>query len=195
MRKIERIKENPIDDILICIADALCPIFYETGHTANLITLYSALSGAVAVYGMYNYDVSTFLVAWTVSYFFDCMDGHFARKYDMVSQLGDLLDHVKDILLWLSVFIILFKKFTVPFSYLVWFAVVAIVCAKHIGCQQVHYRLNGGNDTERETLDVFFTLCTNPLDIKWTRFFGAGSVNITLMIIVYLLIRDRKFGY
>ena len=32
-----------------------------------------------------------------VGYFFDCMDGHFARKYNMVTEFGDMYDYITDL--------------------------------------------------------------------------------------------------
>ena len=36
-------------------------------------------------------------IYYFISYFFDVLDGIYAREYNMVSEFGDYYDHIKDI--------------------------------------------------------------------------------------------------
>jgi len=97
MRKITCECENPLDNILINISDYMCPYAKKYNFTPNILTTISLIfCGISALLLLNNYYV---LAAFTylISYYFDCMDGHFARKYNMTSYFGDLYDHISDI--------------------------------------------------------------------------------------------------
>ena len=96
MKKIPDNIDNPIDNILIKGADAVCPFLYRTGHTPNLITTYSLFTGVLSAYFLTKGCSYLFMIFYALSYFLDCVDGHFARKYDMTTDFGDAYDHFKD---------------------------------------------------------------------------------------------------
>lgn len=193
MRKIERIYENPIDDILISLADNVCPFFYATGHTPNMITFYSLLAGLVSLKGMYEYNFPVFAIGWTLSYFLDNVDGHFARKYNMVTKMGDMFDHIKDSILWIATFSTLYIQYQVPYSVIALFVIFGACCAKHIGCQQIHYKFKEEHDGTVETLDMYIRLCKDPESIYWTKYFGGGTVNTLLVITMWYLMQGYRF--
>ena len=51
-----------------------------------------------------------------IFYFMDCLDGHFARKYNMVTVFGDYFDHFVDILSLSLLYLILVSKINIPHS-------------------------------------------------------------------------------
>ena len=69
MRKINKIYENPIDDILINMAEYLCPYFKKCYITPNNITTFSLITGVLGVFflfnNMYSYSIIyLFLSSW-----------------------------------------------------------------------------------------------------------------------------------
>ena len=50
MRKIKKIYENPIDDILIDIAKYLCPYFKKCYITPNNLTTISLITGVLSIF-------------------------------------------------------------------------------------------------------------------------------------------------
>lgn len=192
MRKIEQCNENPVDDLLIRISEYVCPFFHKTGHSANMITLYSLVTGIMALDGMYYYDFTKFAIWWTVSYFFDNLDGHYARKYQMVTRLGDLFDHIKDSTLWIATFAILYRRYEVPYYIIGLFVFFGIFCAKHIGCQQIHYKIKDKHEGASETLDMYIRLCKDPAAIYWTKYFGGGTINTMLVITMWYLMENYR---
>ena len=137
MRKINSNYENPLDNILINIADNLCPIAYNYKFTPNILTTISLIFCGISALLLLNSYYFIAALFFLISYYFDCMDGHFARKYNMVTKFGDYYDHVADItkiLLILYIFYIIdSKKFfiTIPFVILFLTALDNSICESY----------------------------------------------------------------
>lgn len=191
MRKISNHLDNPIDNILINIANFLNPIFYKTGHTPNIITTYSFIFGLLSIKSYWNGDLKMFVIYYVLGYFFDCADGHFARTYNMTSKFGDLYDHFTDILIPLGLFGVIvykyvnFKKFgTTQILGVIVILVSMFLMNKHLGCQQKIYKKQKLNNSE--FLDNLIPLCKNDDDIQITKFFGTGTFNLVLLLVIGL---------
>lgn len=182
MRKVSSQYENPIDNIFIELADGVSGWFHDTGHTPNVITGYSAVCGAIAINAVHSTDVKLFVISMTLSYFFDCLDGFMARKYDQETRLGDLLDHIKDILVICGIVFVLLKKYGKRAVNVKVIAIAACLIAMmmmNFGCQQRQY----ANDST-ETLDMLKPMCRSPDYITYSRWFGSGTMIATLIVYV-----------
>ncbi|KAJ3170013.1 hypothetical protein HDU87_000479 [Geranomyces variabilis] len=190
MRKVSAELENPIDDILLHLAEVLCPVFRKTGHTPNMITLYSCISGAYALYSLYKRDVATFSIAWAASYFLDCLDGHYARKYSMVTVFGDYFDHISDAV-QAAIAMILVISYKPPLPLVVLLMVNMYLSLVHFGCQERMYKASPHYDgIPAATLDAYKGMCPNQEDIGWTRLFGAGTLNVAFIVTVWYTLRQ-----
>jgi phosphatidylglycerophosphate synthase len=178
MRKINEDVENPFDNVLLHLSEFVAPFFKKAGFTPNLITTWSAIMGGISIYGLYIKNFRLFWVNWIIAYFFDNLDGYFARKYNMVTKFGDLYDHRKDTLLWIFTGITLFLKYKISISTFSIFAFVSYFCMKHIGCQQLIYNKKG------ESINFYSKMCKSAEDIKFTRYFGGGSLYLCLIWLV-----------
>ncbi len=188
MSKLPPQLENPIDSILLNIGASLLPALHTSGHTPNTITTYSLLAGLASVYYLYHGHIYKFAILYAFSYFFDCIDGQLARQYNMTSKFGDLYDHVSDLLIGVMlvyVSYVKYKKHVSPTIVLI-LLVMAFLMNTHIGCQQMFYYQNK-TDTMTESLDRLTQLCLSQTDIHWTRYFGVGTFNtFVIVLIVYL---------
>jgi len=184
MKKIPDELDNPIDNILIKFSDYLCPLFKRSGHTPNTITTYSLITGVLSCYFLYIGYPIAFAIFYAISYFFDCMDGYFARKYSMTSKGGDLYDHIKDISVYLILLYIVYIKYRkVMVAGDVFLLVLAFIAnCVHLGCQQRYM------DKDDETLDNLKCLCKEKDFIYYTRWVGMGTfmlVTIGLILIIH----------
>lgn len=72
-----------------------------------------------------------------VSYFFDCADGHMARKYNMTSKFGDYYVHISDIvkitLVLYSLYLINSNKFFKVIPIVIFMGTMMII---HMGYQK-----------------------------------------------------------
>lgn len=189
MRKIPAKFENPIDNVLLDAAEAVCPLLHATGHTPNVITAYSCVAGAYALLCLYRGDFAHFAVAWVASYFLDCVDGHYARKYSMVTVFGDYLDHISDAL-QAGLAIVLILSYKPPPLLVVLLVVNMCLTLKHFGCQEKMYKKSPHYDgVPANTIDGYERLCKRESDIAWTRLFGSGTMHFMIIAAVWYVMQ------
>ena len=138
MRKIDRKYEDFFDNIFIDITEYISPFLYATGHTPNILTTYSLLLGLLSSYFLYNDNLLVFVILYLIAYFFDCADGHFARKYKMSSKYGDLYDHGVDITKNITLFLVVIKKYYKHITIMNVLVLILffIIMLAHLGCTQ-----------------------------------------------------------
>ena len=191
MKKIPNEIDNPIDNVLIEIADRLCPYFYSLNHTPNMITTYSLIAGLISCFFLYKKQLPLFAIWYFISYFFDCFDGHYARKYNMTSNFGDMYDHIKDYLIIIIILYISYlkskhnmNKYSISF-----FILILILMSVHMSCQELNC-----DDNFKDVNNTFILksnyLCTNKDNIKWTRYFGCGTFTILAISLICWINRD-----
>lgn len=188
MRKIPSYYENPIDNIILDFSDKAVPLLRKIGYTPNMITTYSFIAGIFALYFLWRGDINYFIIFYIIGYIFDCMDGHMARRYNMVTKSGDLYDHITDYIIGAGIIYILTIKYrsTINIIHIVIFVTLLLLMQVHIGCQQKYYTENKKkNDNVIESLNMFSELCRKNEDMKWTRFFGTGTFLIILIWLIY----------
>ena len=194
MRKIDEKYENPIDHIFLLISESLCPIFYSLNFNANGITTLSLIFGLISIYYLYTGKVIMFMISYIISYFFDCMDGHYARKYGCITTFGDYYDHIKDMLIFIGILITIFLKYKLSVKTIIVCSIIlcilSILMLAHIGCQEKIY-----SSDESPSLNKLIKLCPNdPTEsIKYTRYFGIGTYNIIILIIIYIICNKKNF--
>ena len=166
MRKVEPKYDNPIDNIIVDMGDRLMPYLKSSGHTPNMLTTYSLILGLAAVYFLYKNDIFKFGVCFILAYVCDCWDGYMARKYNMVSEFGDLYDHISDVAVGLSLAYVAYTKYKHKLTVLlvIVIGVMTYLMQKHVGCYQKMYI--DTNKKEKETIDFVSDLCENQNDIK-----------------------------
>ena len=196
MKKIPDHLNDPVDVVIYDACNAISPYFKETHHTPNIITAYSLITGFLAVYFLYKKNIVWFAVFMMISYFFDCFDGAFARKYKMMSKFGDYYDHVKDTTVFISIAIVLFIRYRSSIS--VWNLLFAVtymsIMYVFFGCQQKYYK-EKHPEKLAETLDSNQSVCKDTSQLAWLRFFGPGIACIVLTsLIVYIWYKDSKRG-
>lgn len=194
MKKIPDHLDNPIDNVLISLCETLSPMFKATHHTPNMITTYSLITGLLSCYYLYYGNYILFSVFFALSYFFDCFDGHFARKYNMTSKWGDFYDHTKDVSVFILLLFVLWKRYRdrINAPIIVLFLIFTYLALTQLGCQQKIYGTTKAEGAERdhESLDNLKPLCPSENSISWARFFGTGTYNLIIILLVnYIILR------
>ena len=189
-RKLPAKYENPIDNFLVSIAEKLNPIFYNLGFNPNGITTLSLIFGILFNYYYFNKKYEMAATMMMVSYFFDCMDGNFARTYNMQTKFGDYYDHIKDVLVMLVFAGILFlynddaslkfKIFGLVVAILITFGVMM-----HVGCTEKYvFAKKLKNINKSGFLDNFKNTCSKIDDMQFIRYFGCGTFNVFIALFV-----------
>jgi len=182
MRKIPEELENPVDNICIDIGEFLSELFHRLGFTANGLTTVSLILGMLSIKFYMEKDYIRSAVYFFISYMFDCFDGFYARKYNMVSDFGDAFDHFRDIVINSVIFWLIFKKYWklntwhryLPFVTGIFFIIMEI----HIGCQEIYFNSTGPGS---KFLSMLKQTCPKQDKqgaydtMKITRYFGTGS--------------------
>lgn len=192
MRKISLDYDNPLDNLLISLSDLTSPYAYSMGLNPNMVTTLSNIACIITIILLLQakYYLAAFFLL--VSYFFDCLDGHMARKYKMTSVFGDYYDHISD---FIKIFSVLFTMYWINqekfFKVIPIIILLGLMMAIHMGCQELLYDSN-----ESVTLKPTEKLCpvskTNDKDIiknalLSTKYFGCGTfyIGMILSIIYY----------
>jgi phosphatidylglycerophosphate synthase len=194
MRKIPSNYENPLDNILLHMSEFICPFFKSLGFNPNGITTISLIFGLLAIWSLWKGHIWYFSILYFISYFFDCVDGHFARKYNKVTKLGDLYDHVKDAVIAILLIVVVYIRNRNRCSIQIWipvfviFIIFTILGFTHLGCQEKIY-----DTDESRTLNIGKQLCSSDPEqkIKWTRFFGMGTWVVVMISCVIILEKSR----
>jgi len=195
MKKLPYEYENPLDVLLYKLSDYLCPFAKSLGLTPNWITTLSNIFCIITIILLLKSYYILAILTYLISYFFDCMDGHMARKYKMFSKYGDLYDHVSDgikfILICLTLIYIDYKKFIIALPIII----IGFICLNiQLGCQELYY---DKNESQMSSMTKFFCPIKNKDDkegllntMKYTKYGGPGSVTI----IICLIFLYYKFG-
>jgi hypothetical protein len=188
--------EGPIDTFLYKICENVSEFFYNTGHTPNMITTYSFILGLTSAYFYYHDNIFLFVICFIGSYFFDCLDGYIARKYNMKSDFGEIFDSISDgtviILLLYIVYIKHHHKLN-P-SLLTVFAIFVVLLNLELSCQEKI--INNENPTDfKGTLRSFCPETIVDQNAKvvsyngftpfsYLRWFSPATFNLMFMLIL-----------
>jgi len=187
MRKLPIELENPIDNLIIDICEQTNWFYKMLKFTPNILTTFSLVFGLLSVW-LFAYDYRILsAITFLISYYYDCADGSFARQYDMVTEFGDIYDHVSDNLKGLLFFIIMYMKNSLKFFAifpLILFFVFSICL--HLGCQESLY--NKHNKPGGASIGILKSMVfADPIKLlRYTRYFACGT-SIILMTILILL--------
>ena len=187
-------------DVLIMdhFVEPFTPFFRETvGFTPNGVTWLSNISSLIALVFLWNKNLLLFFVFWHMNYWFDCMDGYMARKYNMVSDYGDMIDHVGDWASLVGICVILaykyklFKNWQKNIGYILFAGISLIMSFIHAGCTERIAEKNKVKFKKSKTLEPTKGAC---LDTKWlnfTKFWGIGNSNLFQSIIVLFIVGNK----
>lgn len=189
--------ENHLDQWLMDLWLPLQPTLWGAGFTPNGLTTLSMLFQFLAVWCLHcGAGGLVFAVLWVVGYAFDVADGQMARLYCEETEFGDWYDHVTDVLAFLALIIVCMHRYRSPlFGALL--VLLFSLAMMHLGCQQ---RQLPDDDQHRRSqdgiLDRLRWTCPCRRAIRWTRFFGTGTVCLILVSVVVVLehvtIGERK---
>lgn len=189
MPKLPPELEGPLDNIIVNSGDKIDSYFYKAGFSANDITSLSLISGLSSIYTFYKGQYLWSGILLFVSYIFDCMDGHFARKYNFVSKFGDYYDHIKDWIVSALIFYFLISHYypygsALKYVYLIVLAVLLLVSIMHLGCQEVYYN----KPTTTLQLTTYFCPANDKQGainaLKYTRYFSVAVFHIALSLFI-----------
>ena len=175
--------ECPCDILLLKFIDTHLDIYQNI--EPNTITTVGIIFAIVAAYNISikNYKIAALI--FLCSYYFDCVDGKVARKYNKVTVFGDYYDHIGDVFKILIILYALYKSNTKNFNKISYLLIILLFFMMiHFACQEKIY-----NQDTSPSLQIFRDIIPieNPTNIIiYTRFFGNGTLILVLSIIIFL---------
>jgi phosphatidylglycerophosphate synthase len=196
VNKLEDNLDNPIDIAIYNNIDIFMEFYKKLGFTPNMLTTLALFFGILASYFLYNNYFILAALSWFISYYYDCFDGKFARKYKMISKFGDYYDHASDIIKTILLLYVLYLKIKPKYTknkgiiifIIIIFIILNILTFAHFGCQEKILKENKNqfeSDTLKITENFIFTDCYEQMKIS--KYFSCGT-NIIFIIIVILFI-------
>lgn len=196
MKKIANELDNMLDNLLIDIIDPITKSLYQLKITPNEITIFSTIIGLLSFYFLWNFQILNFIVCFVLYYFLDCMDGYYARKYNMVTVVGDYLDHIRDLIIFILLIIVFIARFKLCLNKWEWFVILIVMgfaiygSLTYAGCIEKY-----NQNTTSPTLNSLQYLCSdNPLEglIKWRLFGMANVITLIIFIITIVYLKCKK---
>ena len=190
INKLPKEYENPIDYIVYTyLCEYTAFIFYNFGITPNMITTLSLITGLLStVYIESNNYVISILLLW-ISYYFDCLDGHVARKYKQCSPFGCYYDHIKDNITMVYIIYTLSYKLQTMSQLIFFYSSILLFSfglAIQLGMQEIYSK----NENKSSSLSILMMLCKNSLwefpesFLNYTKYLGCGTFYVLITTII-----------
>ena len=196
MRKLPHNLEDFIDYFIVSVIDIISPLLKKLNFTPNILTTIGVLfAGASAYYfTQSNYQLAAILLF--TSYFFDCADGHFARKYDMVTEFGDYYDHIADVVKYFVIFGLLFYTLYINnnIEIIIIIIILMVLTNMHLGCQEKYVDFTNKQICS-PSLSIVKKLCNaetkSDVDhiLSYSSYCGNGTFILIVCLIIYNLDR------
>ena len=189
-RKIPNHLENPFDDFLIGLAEYYTPLYKKYGFNPNMLTTLSFVFFLFSAYALLHKKILLFSILYVISYWFDILDGHFARKYNMETTFGDYYDHVTDtlgLIIYIIIMVYLYKE-KIDTKICVMTIIMFLLVCTHLGCQE-RWSLYGNHAESLSTLKILCPISKKKLPkvLNITKYFGCGSFVIYMVLITFYL--------
>lgn len=189
-RKIISDFENPIDNILITICEHVSTFLYNNINfiTPNIITTISLILSCIAIYLIYHKYYKIGAILYFIGYFFDCLDGYYARKYSMITKIGDYYDHISDIIkyiLLLYIIIISNLKYKTKLYIIIIIVILTILSLIHLGLQELNIK-NEFKDFI-SVLNILNKINFDKEYIIYSKYVGTGTVYLVIFILTFFL--------
>lgn len=143
MPQLDKKYQHNLDNVIYDVSVDISPAFRKLNFTANDITTLSNISMCITLLLLLHAKYYWACLFLFLAYYFDCLDGIYARIYKQASTFGEKYDHYSDLIKTISFLLILFyinpHKFlkVIPI-----FIIFNIICLAYCGCSD---KINNDN--------------------------------------------------
>ena len=185
MSKLDTKYNNFVDNAFACIYSPWMPKLHSIGVTPNMLTTFSMLCGVYSARLIWDGRPRDAAVFFLLNYFFDCMDGHMARQFNMETKFGDWYDHLTDWATFGLVGYALMKRNSYCASMvapcILIFIFLVYNTIKWFGCQEKKY-----NNEIGKSMTFLKKVCSDPeKDLVATKHFGVGTITMFVFFLIY----------
>lgn len=131
--------------------------FYQNNFTPNIITTLSFISQLISINYLLKFQPMTFSFFYFLGYYFDCIDGPMARKYNMVTLFGDWYDHITDMICFSWIIYILINQYSLLEHNFICIILLVYLLGLigYVGSQEKIYNKN--NKDKQISYSLYFT--------------------------------------
>ncbi len=183
-KKVPLNYESPIDKFFINLAINTKPYFKCLQFTPNMLTTLSFIFSILMFKYFQNKEFKLSALFLLISYYFDCLDGNYARSYNMITKFGDYYDHISDLLTGFLLFYAIWKtniRFDSKKKIYIILILFLIGAGIQLGCIHKEYK----NSNESPSLNMLIKMCPNNFKIEFWRYFGPGTLVLVMALIIY----------
>ena len=194
VNKLQPEINNPVDNLLNSLADSQLNFYHKLHFTPNHLTTISLITGIGCIYALYKDYYILAIILWIISFFYDTIDGKYARKYNMVTKFGDYYDHLTDMTKVIGVIIVLYYKLSANnennyfiVKSIIFFGILGILAYMHTMCQELIYAKNDSPMLNYINILSKTSTDTCHRNMKYLRYFGLGTIIlITGLYMLYI---------
>jgi phosphatidylglycerophosphate synthase len=169
--------------------DKINPSFKKAGFTPNGITTLSLIFGLEMCYLYYTKFYFLASICCLLSYFFDVMDGYFARLYNMGSLFGSYYDVISDwvVGILLLILFLIHKISTLSKTIILSIGILLnLIILYHYSCQEQYTSKTNQSYVSKGLSFVNNVQCRDYDHMKYTRFFGTGTLFVWISFIIFI---------
>ena len=187
--KLPNYYDDPVDLFYKKYIDILNPYFKNAGITPNMITSISFFFGLLTCYLYYKSYYILAGLSYIISYFFDTMDGYFARIYGMGSVFGSYYDSISDNVVVLIIVFLFYKKSgfinsSIKVSIIGILLFFALGCIYQMSCQEKYTKKTNEEHVSDGLAFLDNVKCKDFEHMKYTRYFGTGVCTLVVAILI-----------
>lgn len=145
------------NNIFLPIATKLVDPLYNLSLTPNNVTVLSTIFTFLSIYFLHNDKNLYAVIAYFIGYLFDCVDGKMARKYNMTSKYGMVLDLVSDNISNITLIAYLISRFGLTNKFVLVLIFTSYMLGLSYGVNEaIHSYKTTGNDNffQRRELEL-----------------------------------------
>ena len=194
-RKIPAEYDNPIDNIILDFVEIMNPFYKELGFTPNILTTFSVIFAVLSIFFYVKRKYVLSSIFYLISYYFDCQDGNFARKYGMETAFGDLYDHLTDNILNVSLTYLLLTNNKISYNYKIAYVIMVSVLFAlafyHLSCTEIYMDKNTNYGKKQVLMSLLKKFCKDETSLNYYKYFAIGTYIMinTVIILMHTLLR------
>ena len=188
--------DNPYDSLMKYFGEKSLPILKSLHFTPNILTLIGGIFMISSIIFIFKYKFAYAALFYAIAYWFDCVDGQYARHYGLTSKDGEQLDHfldiVRNILTCISIYII-----KIPTSKkLIFVALYIISTLTNVyasNCIQNYYYSHTKTYDKYHMKDQMKFCRQQPTQqLQYVRYFGSGTkILVIILFLLYLSLTSK----
>jgi phosphatidylglycerophosphate synthase len=173
--------ENIFTQLIRKFADSQLELYKKLSLTPNKITLLSFITGLLCAYLVYKKQYKYAAFMFLLSYYFDTVDGKFARKYNMATKMGDYLDHTSDYIKTIILIIVLYYDNPKRFKKLIpIFVILLLMLTFYMGIQETLF------ERDKSVLGLLkFDKKFANNNLYLVKYFSCSSVHLIMALIIF----------